>query len=212
MKLYGELAPTASSVRRFNSTPSPSHLRARSFSVRRIPSASAPLLPAAVDDWVDAVAWFREEFDGADADGMRETLKDRARECEGDGVELKRRTDRAVRANSPYSFITYYQTLYGLRELLGPAVADGAVSVPPMQPAGERTVLEVYPAGTLRRLETVDEGYKEPTDEAAAARAEILAGYTSRTVRSPAGCIGGTETAPSATAGPSSSRSPYSVW
>ncbi|PSQ32500.1 hypothetical protein BRD05_10065 [Halobacteriales archaeon QS_9_70_65] len=44
-----------------------------------------------------------------------------------------------------------------------------------MQPAGERTVLEVYPAGTLRRLETVDEGYKEPTDEAAAARAEILA-------------------------------------
>ena len=135
----------------------------------------AALLPAAVDDWVDAVAWFRAEFGGADADGMRETLKDRAREREGDGVELKRRTDRAVRANSPYSFITYYQTLYGIRELLGPAVADGAVSVPPMQPAGERTVLEVYPAGTLRRLETVDEGYKEPTDEAAAARAEILA-------------------------------------
>ncbi len=134
----------------------------------------AALLPAAVDDWVGAVAWFRETFDGADADGMRETLKERARQQEGDGVEMKRRTDEAVRANSPYSFITHYQTLYGIRDLLAPAVADGAVSVPPMQPAGERNVVEIYPAGTLRRLETVDEGYKESTDEAAAARAEIL--------------------------------------
>ena len=45
---------------------------------------------------------------------MRETLKERARASDADGVELKRRTDDAVGANSPYSFITYYRTPYSV--------------------------------------------------------------------------------------------------
>jgi len=135
----------------------------------------AGVLPPCAESWVESVEWFADEFRDADADGMREALKQRARTSDAGGVELKRRTDDAVRANSPYSFITHYQTLYGLRDVVAPLVADGAVSVPPMQPAGGTNVVETYPAGTLRRLGTVDEGYKEDTDAAAAARAEILA-------------------------------------
>ena len=134
----------------------------------------AELLPAEVGRWVGSVEWFAEAFAGADAPAMRETLKERARASEVDGVELKRRTDDAVSASSPYSFITYYQTLHGVRDLLAPLAADGAVSVPPMEAPGESTVIEIYPAGTLRRLGAVDEGYKESTDKAAARRETIL--------------------------------------
>ena len=141
----------------------------------------AELLPAEVGGWVESVEWFAETFAGADAPAMRETLKERARACEVDGVELKRRTDDAVGANSPYSFITYYQTLYGVRDLLAPLAAYGAVSVPPMEAPGESIVIEIYPAGTLRRLGTVDEGYKEPTDEAAARRETILGALSAAT-------------------------------
>ena len=58
---------------------------------------------------------------------------------------------------------------------------DGAVSVPPMEAPGESTVIEIYPAGTLRRLDTVDEGYKESTDEAAARRETILEALSAAT-------------------------------
>ena len=139
------------------------------------------LLPADINEWPAVVAWVADRFAGADAPEMRETLKERARASDADGVELKRRTDDAVGANSPYSFITYYQTLYGVRDLLAPLVADGAVSVPPMEAPGESPVLEIYPAGTLRRLGAVDEGYKESTDEAAARRETILGALSAAT-------------------------------
>jgi len=141
----------------------------------------AELLPAEIEGWVESVEWFAETFDDADAPAMRETLKERARASDVDGVELKRRTDDAVGANSPYSFITYYQTLYGVRDLLAPLAADGAVSVPPMEAPGESPVLEIYPAGTLRRLGAVDERYKESTDEAAARRETILGALSAAT-------------------------------
>ncbi|WP_254839256.1 DUF429 domain-containing protein [Natronomonas marina] len=141
----------------------------------------AALLPPEIDGWAESVEWFAREFREADADGMREALKRRARASDADGVELKRRTDDAVRANSPYSFITYYQTLYGVRDLLAPLVADGAVSAPPMQAPGDPNLVEIYPAGTLRRLDTVDEGYKEATGEARGRREEILAALDAET-------------------------------
>ena len=134
----------------------------------------AELLPAGIDDWAAAVAWFAETFADEDPDGMRERLKSAARERPGEGVELKRRTDRTVGANSPYSFITYYQTLYGLRDVLAPLVASGAISVPPFDAAGPRNAIEIYPAGTLRRLETVDTTYKDDTGDAAERRRRIV--------------------------------------
>ena len=141
----------------------------------------AELLPAGVDDWAAAVAWFAETFSDEDPDGMRERLKSAARERPGEGVELKRRTDRTVGANSPYSFITYYQTLYGIRDVLAPLVGSGAVSVPPFDAVGPRNAVEIYPAGTLRRLGTVDTTYKDETGEAAERRRRIVERLTATT-------------------------------
>jgi hypothetical protein len=134
----------------------------------------AALLPERIDEWSDATQWFAETFADADAPAMREDLKKRARASDESGVELKRRADDAVGANSPYGFITYYQTLHGIRDVLAPLVAANAVRVPPMQSPGRRNVIETYPAGTLRRLGTVDTRYKERGEEAVDRRAEIL--------------------------------------
>ena len=134
----------------------------------------AALLPDGIEGWHGATRWFADAFADADATGMRERLKSSARSMPGEGVELKRRTDRTVGASSPYSFITYYQTLYGIRDVLAPLVESGSVSVPPMDAPDERNVLEVYPAGTLRRLGTIDTAYKDGADGATAKRREIL--------------------------------------
>lgn len=134
----------------------------------------AELLPGRIEGWHGATRWFAEAFADTDAPGMRDQLKSTARSLPGEGIELKRRTDRTVGASSPYSFITYYQTLYGIRDVLAPLVESGSVSVPPMDSAGARNVIEVYPAGTLRRLGTVDTTYKDGADGAAAKRREIL--------------------------------------
>ncbi|CCQ36611.1 uncharacterized protein Nmlp_2444 [Natronomonas moolapensis 8.8.11] len=134
----------------------------------------AELLPDRIEGWHGATRWFATAFADADASAMRERLKSAARSLPGERIELKRRTDRTVGASSPYSFITYYQTLYGIREVLAPLVEAGSVSVPPMDAPGERNAIEVYPAGTLRRLGTVDTEYKNGADGAAAKRREIL--------------------------------------
>ncbi len=133
----------------------------------------AALLPDEIETLVDAAEWFAETFDG-DANDMRDRLKGRARSLPEDGVELKRRTDRTAGASSPYSFITYYQTLYGIRDVLWPLVREDAVRIPPIDRAGRRNVIEIYPAGTLRRLGTVSRKYKEDTGEARSRRERIV--------------------------------------
>lgn len=134
-----------------------------------------PLLPA-VPDWSAACRWVAAEFDGVDALAMQSTLKARARENDADGVELKRRTDVVTGANSPYSFITRYQTLHAIRDVLDPLVADGRVSVEPMAPRdAEATLLEVYPAATLRELGLPGRKYKnDPKYPNAPARRETI--------------------------------------
>ncbi|WP_299237051.1 DUF429 domain-containing protein [Natronomonas sp.] len=132
----------------------------------------ARLLPEGTDTWGDAIEWFSTTFD--DAGAMRRTLKDRARALSVEGVELKRRTDAAVGANSPYSFITYYQTLYGIRDVLVPLVRADALAVPPMDAPRDRNAIEIYPAGTLRRLETVATTYKDDTEAARRRRERIV--------------------------------------
>jgi len=119
-----------------------------------------PLLPA-VSDWPAACRWIASEFETEDALAMQSALKTRARESGADGVELKRRTDVVTGANSPYSFITRYQTLHAIRDVLDPLVTDGRVSVEPMAPRdAEATLLEAYPAATLRKLGLPDTTYK----------------------------------------------------
>jgi hypothetical protein len=138
-----------------------------------------PVLPdrlAASDDWREAVRWVAEAYADADALAAQADWKARARASDADGVELKRRTDGPIGANSPYSFITRYGTFHAMRDLLAPVL--DSMSVPPMVPGDGRgpTLLEVYPAGTLRDIGLPDRTYKEPGSEAREKRERILAG------------------------------------
>ena len=136
-----------------------------------------PVLPdrvAASDDWREAVRWVAEEYADGDALGAQADWKDRARASDADGVELKRRTDGPTGANSPYSFITRYQTFHAMRDLLAPVL--DSVSVEPMVAGDGPTLIEVYPAATLRDLGLPDRKYKEPGTEARAKRERILVG------------------------------------
>jgi hypothetical protein len=118
------------------------------------------VLPESVDSWAASLAWVRErEYD--DALAAQADWKDRARASDADGVELKRATDRPVGASSPYSFITRYQTFHGIRDVLWPLVHDGAVAVQPMVAGEGSTLVEAYPAGTLRALGLPDRKYKD---------------------------------------------------
>jgi hypothetical protein len=136
------------------------------------------ILPAGIDSWQASLAWVRS-MEYEDALAAQADWKGRARASDVDGVELKRATDRPVGASSPYSFITRHQTFHGLRDVVGPLVAEEAVSVQPMAPRADRPALiEIYPASTLRALELPDRTYKDDRNhpEGPAKRRQILAG------------------------------------
>ncbi len=140
------------------------------------------VLPA-VADWPATLAWVAREFHGVDGKAMQTALKARARASDVDGVELKRATDSPTGASSPYSFITRYQTLHALRDLLAPLVLGDRVCVAPMCPGDDPTrtrLCEIYPASTLRALDLPDERYKGGThDGERDRRAEIVDGLRS---------------------------------
>ncbi len=149
-----------------------------------------PVLPSedtASDDWRATLDWVHETFVSDDGRSFQSALKERARASDAEGVELKRSTDGPTGASSPYSFITRYQTLHGLRDVLRPLVERGAVAIPPMVPRdGERpSLVEVYPAGTLRDQGLPDRKYKDDRTypDAPARRERILDGLLDRGVR-----------------------------
>jgi hypothetical protein len=143
-------------------------------------------------DWRAVRDWVADRFADADGRSFQSALKERARASDVDGVELKRATDGPTGASSPYSFITRYQTLHGLRDVLAPLVRADRVAVPPMLPGGwddgERdrpAVVEVYPAATLRALDLPDRKYKDDGNypEGPARRERILDGLVDWGVR-----------------------------
>ena len=133
--------------------------------------------PESVDSWAESLRWVREQG-YADALAAQADWKDRARASDADSVELKRATDSPVGASSPYSFITRYQTFHGMRDVLWPLVEDEAVAVQPMVDSDGPTLVEAYPAGTLRALGLPDTKYKDDAKypDAPAKRERILAG------------------------------------
>jgi hypothetical protein len=156
-----------------------------------LPRAVLPDDIARTDGWRGALDWVAERFADADGRSFQSALKERARASDADGVELKRATDGPTGASSPYSFITRYQTLHGLRDVLAPLVRADRVAVPPMLPgddgnAGDRpAVVEVYPAATLRALDLPDRKYKDDNNypEGPARRERILDGLVDWGVR-----------------------------
>jgi hypothetical protein len=129
------------------------------------------------EEWRETVAWIEETFASA------ESFTDRCKRAtgaatDGDRTYLRRATDDPVGAKSPYHFFTYKQAFHGTRQVLGPLLDRGATVAPMTTGAdGEGlTVIETYPAGTLRRLGLPDENYKDTSDDARRIRETILRG------------------------------------
>jgi hypothetical protein len=145
-------------------------------------------LPVAVHDaeyWPEFLRWFPREFDGPD--DMREVCRERVEyRTDGERTFLARTTDEGVGASSPYHWLVAHQTFYGIRDVLGPLVTDGAAVVVPMQERDPEadddrpTLCEVYPAATLRSLDLPSQRYKDASAEDRAAyrerRERIVAG------------------------------------
>jgi len=128
--------------------------------------------------WRETVRWVGKTFDDAEAFAEHCTATTR-RDSGGERTYVGRETDGPVGAKSPYHFFTYKQAFHGMRDVLGPLLDRGA-SVAPMTGGGATTagttVVEVYPAGTLRRLGLPDRRYKDASHEARRTRETILAG------------------------------------
>ncbi|MWG35414.1 DUF429 domain-containing protein [Halomarina oriensis] len=127
-------------------------------------------LPVAVHDaeyWPEFLRWFPGEFDGPE--DMQAVCSERVEyRTDGERTFVDRTTDEQVGASSPYHWLVAHQTFYGIRDVLGPLVTDGAAVVAPMQGRdGETevddrpTLCEVYPAATLRSLDLPSERYKD---------------------------------------------------
>lgn len=135
-------------------------------------------LPAAVHDcesWPEFVRWFPGEFAGPET--MRTRCRERAEyDTDGERSFLPRVTDEPLGASSPYHWLVGHQTFYGVRDVLGPLVTEGAMAVAPMQePEADDdrpTLCEVYPAATLRSLDAPAERYKDPAADEREAYAE----------------------------------------
>jgi len=134
-------------------------------------------LPAAVHDresWTDVVSLI---VDSDDPETLRSMCVERASVATGgDQQYLRRETDAARGVLSPYHWIRAAQTYYGIREVLQPLVADGAVAIKPLQDEPETPVCETHPAATLRDIGLPTRGYKDDTDSARARRKTIVEG------------------------------------
>jgi hypothetical protein len=110
--------------------------------------------------WSDFLAAFVDRY-GA-CSGTAEQFKLDCWEAAG-RKELRRDTDRIESTPfSPYNLRLFRQTFHGILDLLGPLVADGTVSVLPMQPPhpGRPWLVEICPASTLTRLRLRGPSYK----------------------------------------------------
>lgn len=119
-----------------------------------------PSQVTAADDWPA----FLRQFPG-----WADDPSDLARESEtrarlnggGDATELVRATEEPLGAVSPYNERLRTETFYGIRDVLRPLVlADVVRAVPMQRTTPDRPVLlEVYPTGTLERLDAHDLRY-----------------------------------------------------
>lgn len=98
------------------------------------------------------------------------------RRADGAGTELLRATEEPLGAVSPYNERLRDETFYGIRDLLRPLVLADVVRAVPMQPmdADRPLLLEVYPTGTLERLDAHDLRYVGDGDDARQRRAANL--------------------------------------
>lgn len=173
-----------SAAETFGSDRDAAHAGLREFVRDRDPDAAVGLdcsfgLPRSVhdaDSWPALLDRFAGWFDSVEA--FTGTCAERTkRRTGGERTYLKRRTDARTGARSPYHWLVGSQTFYGIRDVLTP-LAD-AVSVEPMAPRPAATSLvEVYPASTLRALDLPSRKYKDDAKhpDAPDRRVDILDG------------------------------------
>lgn len=139
----------------------------------------APVVEA--DTWRGFLHGFDGRFDGPH-DLEERCIGQAERLTGGERVYLLRATDADASAKSPYHWLLSHQTYYGVRDVLAPFVLDGPGAVPPMQGVenDQPALVEVYPAGTLDRLDLPSRAYKSATDEARDRRETILDGLSVR--------------------------------
>lgn len=129
----------------------------------------------AADDWPAFVRefpdWVQDPVDFRNRCRARASLHDG-----DDGTEVRRETEEPLGALCPYDIRLRAQTFYWIRDVLRPLVLTADVSVLPMQSLGRDrpTLLEVYPAGTLDRLDAHETKYKADSEEARTRRRENL--------------------------------------
>lgn len=121
----------------------------------------------AADSWSE----FLRQFPG-----WADDPSDLARESEtrarlnggGDATELLRATEEPLGAVSPYNERLRTETFYGIRDVLRPLVLSDVVRAVPMQRAtpDRPVLLEVYPTGTLERLDAHDLRYVGDDEDA----------------------------------------------
>ncbi|MCX9011134.1 MAG: DUF429 domain-containing protein [Candidatus Methanoperedens sp.] len=93
--------------------------------------------------------------------------------------ELKRTTDiKSKTPFSPYNLRIYYQTYYGIHDILYPLVSADQARILPMQNVenGKTIVIEICPASTLKKLWHPGKplSYKHNTDTHFEAREQII--------------------------------------
>lgn len=160
------------------------HAGLREFVRSRGPEAAVGLdcsfgLPRSVHDagsWLAFLDWFTERFDSPEA--FQEACVERTRRrTGGERTYLKRHTDDRTGARSPYHWLVGPQTFYGVRDVIAPVAEE--VSVEPLAPRLDApSLLEVYPASTLRALDLPSQRYKGDSKHPAAPerRTEIVDG------------------------------------
>lgn len=132
------------------------------------------------ENWVDFIAEFPDEF--LSPGNLQRVCSDRAQlVTDGERRQLNRETEEESEALCPYNLQISKQTYYGIRDLLRPLVLTREADILPMINGASSgpSVVEVYPAGTLKDLGLPDSGYK--SSSAVETRREILDGVLNRT-------------------------------
>jgi len=108
----------------------------------------------------------------------REAQQQVQRATGGTRRELRRTTDTLTKTPmAPLNRRVFFQTFFGVRDVLRPLVAQGGATVAPMMPAhpGKPTLIEVCPGSWLKQHPTLDaQGYKGSTGNAKRGRDAIV--------------------------------------
>ena len=114
--------------------------------------------------WPGQIEFLREW--GEDAYGVGLECLARAKRL-GGPMHIRRLTD--VEAKAPFDCYHYriiYQTVFGMRDVLGPLAAKRGTAILPFQyrrlPSARRVLVEACPSSTLKRLGLPHQNYKQP--------------------------------------------------